>query len=127
VNFGSPTESWQHQLRHYAALERSEFAWPGIADYCQLAESIAASRFAERLYALRSLDWLRVSPTSGWVSRGPKWADRPSVLLRPLLGGRVALSLCGGPPEFPAEAECDYGAAWSILEPWLEWLAARPA
>jgi hypothetical protein len=120
----SPAESWKYQLRHYANLEAAS-AWPGVVEYHQLVEVIAKSRFADRLYALRSHDFLRVSPTSGWVSRGPKWVDRPWVLLRPLQSGQVALTFRGGPSELTADTECEFSAAWGVLEPWLEWLATK--
>ncbi len=91
MNFASPGESWAHQRAYYAWLESSELAWTGVPEYRGLVEVMAASRFAERLYAIRSHDHLRVPPTRGWVSRGPKWVDRPWILLRPLADGRVGL------------------------------------
>ncbi len=123
MNFISPGQSWEYQLGHYEALERSDMGWDHIAAYRNLVERIAGSPFAERLFALRSLDYLVISPTPGWVKKGPKWVDRSLIILRPCRDERVSLTFIKkrkGRPEEAVSIECLFDEAWQVLEPWLQ-------
>jgi hypothetical protein len=126
VGFGSPRESWTYALRHYASLAQTEFAWEGIGAYRQLVAQVAESTYSERLYALRSHDFLVISPASGW----PQRASRSSVTVRPSSDGLVRLVLYKkrkGEPKVVEEVVCPYEQAWVRLSAWLQWLLSEAA
>jgi hypothetical protein len=130
MNFGSPHESWTCQLRHYEVLERSGLGWEHLGAYRRLVARIAASPLAERLFALRSLDFLVISPTKGWVKEGPKVIDRSRVVLRPCRDGLVNVTFFKkrkGLPEEAETVECPFDVVWHVLEPWLWWLQEEAA
>jgi hypothetical protein len=103
-------------------MARSGQGWEGIAAYRGLVGKVAASEFAARLYALRSLDFVVISPAGGW----PERASRPSITLRPCADGHVSLALHNRPRGKAAAVEevaCPFGRAWAQLVPWLQWLS----
>jgi hypothetical protein len=106
-------------------LERSGLGWEHLRPYREFVARIAASPFAGTLFALRSLDFLVVSPTRGWVKKGPRWVDWSRVLLRPCRDERVSLTLVKkrkGQPWESETVECPFDGAWQVLEPWLRHL-----
>ena len=125
LTFHSPSQSWNDQLRHYEKLARSSFGWEHLDRYCRLVSDLAASPHAGHLYALRSHDFLVISPTKGWVKRGPTSSDRSRIIIRPCQDGRVSLTLAKKRPGQTLTAETvetTFDEARTVLEPWIEWL-----
>lgn len=119
--FLPPRGSWEEVLRRYGAKPNDGW-FACIKPFARLVARVAASPWAERLYASTSHHWLVVAQVAGF----PERIERPHLVVGPM-PGEVEIER-RRPPSLPFQpvdrVVVPIENAWDPLVDGFEWLVA---